>query len=659
MGVSTSRFRIPESVLAPLSMHRRSPALLLAVGAILLAVVHCAQADDRGAFLEAQRALSSGDLETFQRLAAQLTDYPLYPYLRFSELARDLPAASDDQIEDFLRDFPQTQLANRLRRAYLARLAGAERWSDYARIYRGDQSTVRQCLFLRSLLETGRRDEALAQVEPLWLSARSQPEACDPVFAAWRDAGELTPARIWDRLRLAMEAGERGVARYLGGLLPASESLWHDHWLAVDAEPALVLAPLGFEENDPRAAPILAHGVARLAQRSPEAALEALGAWRHRLAADERASDRAHAAVARALSEAGDPRGLVVWSAIRATSHNLPEQEARLRAAIRQGAWHRVAEWVARMPESEAKRDRWLYWQGRAEAALGREAQSRIALTAAAQGRSLWAFIAADRLGLSYRLDPAGTPAEPARIRALAASPTIARVRELSRLGRETDMRREWRELIRDLEVPDLMAAAYVADVMRWHDLAIQASASAGYWDDLDLRFPLKHRSLIGERAWQIGMDEDWVFAVIRQESVFARTLASDAGAIGLMQVMPGTAREVAQGLDLDPPTRWDLLDPSVNITLGSAYLARMRDRFGHVALATAAYNAGPQRVARWLPDACIEADLWIVSIPFRETRRYVERVLAYRVIYAERLGLPARVSDWLPPVPGAGFFQS
>jgi soluble lytic murein transglycosylase len=148
--------------------------------------------------------------------------------------------------------------------------------------------------------------------------------------------------------------------------------------------------------------------------------------------------------------------------------------------------------------------------------------------------------------------------------------------------------------------------------------------------------------------------------AVIRQESVFAPHVASPVGALGLMQLMPATARELARdrdlGLELDGRSlgQSDLLKPVLNIALGSAYLARMRDRFGHAALATAAYNAGPHRVARWLPDVCTASDLWIAAIPFEETRSYVERVLAYRVIYGARLGLPpVRMAELLPPIPG------
>jgi soluble lytic murein transglycosylase len=142
------------------------------------------------------------------------------------------------------------------------------------------------------------------------------------------------------------------------------------------------------------------------------------------------------------------------------------------------------------------------------------------------------------------------------------------------------------------------------------------------------------------------------VLAVLRQESVFARTSASPAGALGLMQLMPKTAAAVAQGLRLARPSRWDLLDPEVSVTLGSSYLAELRDRFGHPVLATAAYNAGPTAVARWLPRECMDADLWILDIPYAETRAYVERVMTYRVIYTARLGQErAPLSLWMRPI--------
>jgi soluble lytic murein transglycosylase len=177
--------------------------------------------------------------------------------------------------------------------------------------------------------------------------------------------------------------------------------------------------------------------------------------------------------------------------------------------------------------------------------------------------------------------------------------------------------------------------------------------ARSDYWDDIQLRFPLLYNELIQGYALDRGLPLEWVYAVIRQESVFDADIASHAGAVGLMQVMPATAREVAREQGLPAPRRMDLIDPALNIALGTAYLAKMRKRFGgNQALATAAYNAGPGAVSRWLPSEQMAADLWMIDIPYRETRDYVRRVMTYRVIYAHRLGLSDfRVGALFAPV--------
>ncbi|MFD2112862.1 transglycosylase SLT domain-containing protein [Thiorhodococcus fuscus] len=631
--------------------------LPLVLACVSIFVAGLARADQRQDFLAAESALKRGDRAEFARLSDTLKTYPLYPYLRFAELTRDLDGASDADIESFLEAYPDTQLAERLRRAYLARLAKADRWSDYVRVYRSEDSVARQCLYLRALVEVGRVGETRPAVDRVWGFGDSRPSECDPVFAAWSDAGWLTPERIRQRLTLAMVAGNRGLVRYLAGLLPEAERVWPQQWLEVDRDPSRILDPAWSPAERASSVSILVRGILRLVKSSPRDAARAIDRWRALLDADPASAASAYAAVGRALASQGDRLGLLYWDHLVATTSNLSQQEARLRAALALRAWDWLAKWVARMPDSEVKRDRWLYWQARADAQLGRTEAALAGFRQAARQRSLWGFLAADRVGESYNLSHRPTPAEPERIRRILLTPAYRRISELERLGRETDIRREWRTLTADMDEADLMAAAFIADVRRWHDQAVFTLARTGYWDDLELRFPLEYREEVLDQSWQIGIEPDWVFAILRQESVFARTVASPVGAIGLMQLMPETAGEVAASLELDAPSRWDLLDPALNIVLGSTYLAQMRDRFGHPALATAAYNAGPRRVAQWLPESCMDADLWIMEIPFAETRGYVERVLTYRIIYAARLGLDIRrASDLLPPIPGAAF---
>ncbi|MBK1716775.1 transglycosylase SLT domain-containing protein [Thiocystis violacea] len=632
--------------------------LPLVLVSVFLFVAMPVLADQDADFLAAEAALKRGDREGFERLSSRSRDHPLYPYLVFAEITTDLKSAPDASLEDFLATYADTPLAERLRLAYLRRLSDAGRWADYARIHRPDASVERRCLYLRALMETGREAEAMPQVETLWLSGRSRPNACDPVFERWSQAGHLTTERIWKRIRLTMEAGQSGLARHLGRSLPESDRDWLRQWLELDQEPSRISEPGRFETPHPQRAAILAHGLQRLARQDPIQAAEALERLKHWMADDPAARERAYSAVGRGLAAGGDRLGLLYWDALVAGADNLPEQERRLRAAIGLRAWDWLAKWIAAMPDGEEKRDRWLYWQGRAEEFLGQATEARATLELAARQRSFWGFMAADRIGQPYNLSHRATPVAPERVRALTDSPAYRRINALHRLDRETDVRREWRTLARDLDADGLMAAAHLADQGGWHDQAILMLARSGYWDDLEIRFPLAYRDLIGEQAWRIGIDADWIHAVLRQESVFARAIASPAGAIGLMQLMPATAAEVAATLGLDKPSRWALHDPELNIALGSTYLTWMRDRFGHPALATAAYNAGPRRVRDWLPSECTPVDLWIARIPFDETRAYVERVMAYRIIYADRLGLgPTRLSDLLPPIPAADFW--
>ena len=205
----------------------------LVAAALILSLGQSAPASGIQDYLRAEQALKSGDRETFAALDLTLQDYPLYPYLRFADLTRQRDGGSDAAIESFLNDYPETPLAERLRATYLKRFAAAGRWADYARVYRPDESAERRCLYLRALLQTGRGAEALApaNLDPLWQVPRSQPGACDPLFDAWAAAGGLDTTRIWARIRLALAAGETGLARHLGERLPESERPWLERWL--------------------------------------------------------------------------------------------------------------------------------------------------------------------------------------------------------------------------------------------------------------------------------------------------------------------------------------------------------------------------------------------------------------------------------------------
>jgi soluble lytic murein transglycosylase len=158
---------------------------------------------------------------------------------------------------------------------------------------------------------------------------------------------------------------------------------------------------------------------------------------------------------------------------------------------------------------------------------------------------------------------------------------------------------------------------------------------------------------MIETSANQSGIDAGWIYGVVRQESAFVVDARSSAGALGLMQLMPDTGRQTGRKLNLRIGGSQALLDVENNIRLGTRYLKDMLQRHGgNQVLATAAYNAGPNRVAGWMPEQRLDTQIWVESIPFNETRDYVKNVLAYTVVYDHRLGArPTRLSTRMPPV--------
>ena len=638
-------------------VHTRPLYLLSFV--VLLATVGTGLAarldDQRATFLRAEQALERGSLQEFERLRKGLRDYPLYPYLEYQALSGRLAKASNAEVGGFLKTYRNTPLADMLRADWLQQLAEHKRWSDYLRFYEPSQNTTRRCQRLHALIATGKPEQAMPEVAEIWLHGKSQPSACDPVFDTWTKAGHRTKDLVWQRIEKAMEAGEWRLAEYLGRDLSNADQVWLKRWVRLHRTPALAGETERYDAAHPYREAMLSHAVRRLARWD---GMQALQLWQNikpRYPFSRAQIRRTENYIVRNLVRVPDDTAYAFIRSVDVGPEDLKAQEARIRAALLREDWPQVLRWIAELPDQERGEEHWTYWQARALAGSGDETSAKALYAKLARERSYYGFLAADRLGAEYHLSHAETPASDELVRQIAAMDGVERARELVALKRWTDARREWREATRGLDGAQLKAAAKLAKQRGWHDQAIFTLAKTGYWDDLELRFPLEHAALVEQNARQNDIDIAWVFAVMRQESAFMDDARSHAGAMGLMQLMPATARNVARDvLKRKPPRSRELFKPEVNIALGSAYLSQVKGQLGNSAvLATAAYNAGPHRVTRWLPARTLPADIWIELVPFSETRSYLQRVLAYTVIYEKRMGkTPTRLNQRLHPVP-------
>ncbi len=608
----------------------------------------------RERFQAADRSLQDGKPVDYSDLQA----YPLYPYLRYRDLTRRLSELPAAEIHDFLRNHVDSPLAGQLRNAWLQQLADARRWDDYLRDVVPSRSPTFECWRRQAFLNTHQGEQALRDFSALWLRGTSLPTACDPVIAAWRSQGGLSPTLLWQRFALAMASRNIGLARALRVDMPTADQSLADGWLATSSNPSLILEPPRLQSDDPRTGAIIGDALQRWGTRDALAAAAALDTLKERyptLAPQWLSVERQ---LALWLATDYHPTALARLAALPESIVDSAVQEWRIRVCLRQGDWTAALHWLDQLPATERDSPRWRYWRGRSLELLDRVDEAGQVYRSIAGARDYYGFLAADRINTPYAIDTTPLVVSATELDALlAGSPGLRRARELYILGREPEADTEWRQATDGLNHLALKQAALLAHRWGWHVQAITTIARAEYWDDLDLRFPLAYRDDVINNARASALNPAWVYAVIRQESSFRPTARSPVGALGLMQLMPATAQEIArQSQDVTGSTRDLLLQPATNLRLGVRYLQEILERLqNNPVLATAAYNAGPNKVARWLPThAALPADIWAETIPYQETRRYVQRVLEYATIYTRRLDLPESkltLESWMKPV--------
>lgn len=602
---------------------------------------------ERRDFIAAEKALKLGRITEYKRLKTSLKDYPLLPYLEYRELRRKLRRLPVKEVRKFLNFYEGSALAARLEAIWLKELIKQKKWKLYLAFHQPNGNVERHCDHLTALIKTNQKKKAFKDVEALWLYGKSRPDSCDPVFKAWKEAGKLTQDLIWQRISLAMSNNKTRLARYLSKGLPAKEKKWVDLWFYTHKYPERVLNDPKLRREHPYRDDILIHAVQRLARRDAEAAMSLWNRIKDKYPLDPFYQHLAERRLALSLIRSEKPEAYALLKRLAPCDHDTRLQVARLKSALLQQDWPQLLTWLNELPEEMQEEEGWRYWRARALGETGETEKANDIYWVLASERSYYGFLAADKMNAPYKLTDKEAPVDEKLYFIFKTHPAVQRAKELLALERIKDARREWRHVTGKLSTTGLIAAAKLAESWGWHDQAIFTLARTGYWDDMKLRFPLEHEEFVEKSASNNRLQDAWVWAIMRQESAFMEDAHSSAGAKGLMQLMPATGRAMSRY------KRPDLMDPETNIELGSRYLRKVLGDFDrHRVLATAAYNAGPHRVKRWLPEDMLPADIWIELIPFKETRTYVRRVLTYQVIYEKRLGKsPERLSTHLTPV--------
>ncbi len=664
------------------SVYRRSRVALLcgvlALGSGWLALPQPVQAQGlESTVLDARDALRRKDAPRLAAARAQAAaeQNPLAMWVDYWELTNRIATAQQDELDAFDARWPATYVEDRLRNDWLLELGKRRDWANFAVVYprfrmNDDREVNCYALLVDSLAGKPVRDAALAA----WLAQRDADDGCALLATSLYAANQFNAADLWRKARFAIDASRPRAARQALALLGPGVAKSFDQLID---NPARYLAR-GASTDDRNGAELTTLALARIAATDPDAAAFQLGdRWERRLPADlaawswatiakqsalklqPQAADhflRASLAATRARRDLDWPDETLAWKA-----------RSALRADDGKPRWQQVMQAINAMSPAEQREASWVYWKARAMQALAPASQDGSTLRATAlqlmQGiageMSFYGMLAAENAGQPLALPPHPPPLSAAERAAALANPGLNRALQLIAIGLRNEGVREWNYSLRGLGERELLAAAQLACDREVWDRCINTSERTQTEIDMEQRFPTPFRSEVSNQSRAIGLDPAYVFGLIRQESRFIIDARSGAGASGLMQLMPATARWTAKkiGLAYSPAL---ISDRDTNLALGTGYLKLVLDDFGgSQALAAAAYNAGPGRPRRWREGPVIETAIWAENIPFHETRDYVKKVLSNATYYAALLGrqppsLRARLGRFIGPASSA-----
>lgn len=658
-----------------ISFKKRRPVWLLAVAVVfptLAVVTSDSQAAppladpnfvfvaERQRFIEALAALDAGSLEEFDALYVSLKDYPLQTYLAYQRLSKkwsaNRPGAEAlDELNTFVKQTDQTHFSRKLTRQLQMRFADTGQWKTYLAISELKLAASLPCRTLQAKHELGQLkgfdDTSLA----LWVKPAKYSDACSAVLSHLEATSTVPVSAIWDKIFNAMEADNPELALPVLNYLATSDRGLVQRWIESVKTPSAFLLSGALDKDTVLNRRIIANLVVEWSKEDTPAAMQHwLSVKDNYLFYRDRKYDT-HRAIAMRSAYRRMPEAYGWLYTFEAKPDDLELQEWRVRTALLAEDWKSVRKSISELPPVEQQEDHWAYWEARALQVLGRPLEAKAIYTDLAQLQSYHGFLSADRLKQEYTLFDDPFIVDRSLLNDVAQDQRLIRAREFNFVQLSYESRREWNSWLNGRSQEELAAGAVLATHWSLYDRAIYTAGKTQQKRAISVRFPVLYRSEVAKAAMTNRIDPAWIFGVMRRESAYIRDIRSGAGAIGLMQLMPNTAKYVAE-LQGDKNWQGDLTDASTNINFGAFYLRHVMDKFkDHQVLATASYNAGPHRVDNWLEDKALDADIWIDTIPFTETRRYVRAVLAYAAIYEYHLtGKPVPLSSKLWTVPAA-----
>ncbi len=613
-------------------------------------IIKAPQIQPRVLYQAALKAIEDKDWPRFNDLSRQLVSYPLYPELQYQAIRKQLTTTPLTKIDDFLSKYQGSLQEKKLRRLVLTELAQHQQWHSYVKYYRQAQANdTERCQYVLAKQQLGDVVPLNTYQASLWLKSASAPNLCNPIFDHWIQQGIVSKDQIWQRFKLALDANNTKLANYLAKRLPKKEAKTAKLWVKIHKKPVLVKKQLKSGMKTKKHHDMVTHGLIHWSKRQPNQVT------RHWNKFDEKyeftlpqkleiIKSLSHTLIKR------HPKKAKTWLA-KIDYHYFDDKmmfwHIRYELAIKN--WDKVKSIIEKIPAPYQDKPIWRYWYARALEHTDNKEQAKKIYQGLVQQRNYYGFLAAERLEENPKTHHKTLVITEQEKQWVVIHPLVQKAQEYYAAGDFINGNATWWMAIAIFNDKQRYVAAKLAKEWGWDLVSLKTSTKTRLRDDLSLRFPLLYRNDVEDKSDKFQLEPAMIFAIIRQESLFYPAAKSPAGARGLMQLMPYTAKNMIDKAGLPDDYKKQLNQPHINIHLGSFYIAHLfKEHYTHPVLTIASYNAGPHRIKKWLPKKTIPVDLWVELIPWHETRNYVKNVLTYIAIYQEMLGHDPNLDNYL-----------
>lgn len=594
--------------------------------------------------------------------SAALQALSIYPYLVAARLQRDLnhiqvngnAQQTDAAVGAFLNDHDDELVTQRLTTAWLRSLAQRQDWPLLLAHYdpaRADSAL--RCQWFQARIATGETTDLAPEISETYLTGHSLPDCRTPF--GWLKSQQQLPASLTvQRAKLALRSGRANFARQLAHQLPDAQAAPLLQWAALIRKPEQSIRDLIAHPDKPVADEALQAGWNRLAHKRTNTSLQLYPTFLRARQLQGKKARIYTRDLALGLILDRRPEATEYFARFTPKPGDTLAFAWRVRAALWIQDWKHVLQWTTAMPEALRNKPIWQYWHARAQAATGDAEAAKTGFQMLAADDGYYSLLAAWQLQRNYTPRSTTVADDPTLQNQLAAQPGVIRAHHLFQVGLNSQASLEWRAALSKAAPNDRVQGIRLAMRWGWYNQGVATASQQGVYEDYKLLYPLPYAAQVKTASFDSGLPENWIYGVIRQESLYQANVVSSANAYGLMQLLLPTARAVARRSGLPRPQNAnDLFDPETNLALGADLLRELTNQNnGRFIVALAGYNAGPNAANRWLPYSPISADVWIENIPYNETRRYVKRILWHIAVFGwRRSGEPQTIAELLPLV--------